>query len=66
MELFATTVDGSYSLTITVGASVCGVVGVLFPLGGRLVFFFVIIIIIIIIIIINLLLLFVCVCVCVF
>ena len=37
MEVFATTVDGSYSLTVVVGVSVWGVVGVVIPWGGRLV-----------------------------
>ena len=37
VEVFATTVDGSYSLTVVVGASVSGVVVVLIPWGGRLV-----------------------------
>ena len=32
-----TTFDGSYSLTVAVGASVWGVAGVLIPWGGRLV-----------------------------
>ena len=48
-----TAIDGSYSLTVAVGASVWGVVGVLIPWGGRLVLPFFIIIIIL------------CVCVCV-
>ena len=37
VEVFATTVDGSYSLTVVVGVSVWGVVGVVIPWGGRLV-----------------------------
>ena len=61
MEVFATTLDGSYSLTVVVGVSVWGVVGVVIPWGGRLVLpFFIIIIIIIIDICVC-----VCVCVCV-
>ena len=54
MEVFATVVDGSYSLTVAVVAYVWGVVGVLIPWGGTLVLPFFIIIIF-----------FVCVCVCV-
>ena len=46
MEVFAATVDDSYSLTIAVGASVWGVVGVLIPWGVRLVLPFLSIIII--------------------
>ena len=51
MHLHKNEVDGPYSLTVAVGVSVWGVVGVLFPWGGRLVLPFIIIIIIIIIII---------------
>ena len=46
MEVFAATVDDSYSLTIAVGASVWGVVGVLIPWVVRLVLPFLFIIII--------------------
>ena len=37
VEDFATTVDGSYSLTVTAGTSIWGIVGVIFPWGGKLV-----------------------------
>ena len=47
MEVFAATIDDSYSLTIAVGASVWGVVGVLIPWVVRLVLAFLFIIIII-------------------
>ena len=47
MEVFAATVDGSYSLlTVVMGTSVWGVVGLHSFLGGRMVLFFFIIIII--------------------
>ena len=53
VEVFGTAVDGPYSFTVAVGASIWGVVGVLIPWGGRLVLLFL------------LLLLFFFVCVCV-
>ena len=46
MKVFAATVDDSYSLTIAVGASVWGVVGVFIPWVARLVLPFLFIIII--------------------
>ena len=67
VEVFATTVDDSYSLTVDVGASIWGVVGVPIPWEGRLVLpFFIIIIIIIVIIIIIIIIIIICVCVFVF
>ena len=36
VEVLLTTVDSSYYLTVAMGNSVCGVVGVLFPWGERL------------------------------
>ena len=62
VEAFATAVDGSYSLTVAVGASVLGIVGVLIRWEGG--WYWLIIFIIIIIIIIAII--FFCVCVCVF
>ena len=46
LVVFTTAVDGYYCLTVAVGASVWGVVGVLIPWGGRLALPFFIIIII--------------------
>ena len=40
VEVFATTFDSSYSLTVAVGTSVWGVAGVLFPWGRSLVLSF--------------------------
>ena len=40
VEVLATTVDGSYSLTVAVRTSVWGVAGVLIPSGERLVLSF--------------------------
>ena len=57
VKVFATTVDGSYPLTVAVMASVWSVVGVLIPWGGRIVLPFIIIVVI--------LCMYVCVCVCV-
>ena len=57
VKVFATTVDGSYPLTVAVRASVWSVVGVLIPWEGRMVLSFIIIVVI--------LCMYVCVCVCV-
>ena len=62
MEVFATTVGGSYSLTIAVGASVWGVVGVLFPWGGRLVLPFLLLLILLLLLLLSLLLLLLLLC----
>ena len=55
VKVFATTVDGSYPLTVAVRASVWSVVGVLIPWEGRMVLSFIIIVVI--------LCMYVCVCV---
>ena len=55
VKVFATTVVGSYPLTVAVRASVWSVVGVLIPWEGRMVLSFIIIVVI--------LCMYVCVCV---
>ena len=55
VKVFATTVDGSYPLTVAVRASVWIVVGVLIPWEGRMVLSFITIVVI--------LCMYVCVCV---
>ena len=63
MEVYTTTVDRSYSLTVAVGASFLGVVGVLIPWGGRFVLPFLLLLLLLLLLLV--LLTFVCVCVCV-